>query len=632
MFEPDHPIRAGVISRAPLTDVAQVEAFPDELAPVQIDDRGTTISAVPRGALRVRAAGVALVVCHLKSKLLSFPGGRFSPHDEGERARYGAYALHRRAAEAVTVRAAATSCSPARAPSRGLVSRRPQRRAARRHHADPARPAGLGDRHRGLRPARPRRRLEAVEPRAADPGRAALLARVRGPPRADRPRARQPLPRHARERRRHRRRRAGVDRPRAGRAPRLAGLRPRAGLRALRPLSVSPRAASPRRACPPRRRSPRACRRAARPARACPPARSPRRAHRGRSRGRRRRRSAAARRPSSRARIATRDAPACLTRVGQRLLDDAVERGLDLGRAAAALERDARRRPRARVALAVRAASSSIAGPGRARRAPPGAARGSACAGPRSRRRSCSTRLLDRRAHPVGVLAAAGAETSIAQAAEALQRLVVQLARPAARARPRRRRRESRSRCASTDCARWRRPSRRWPRRPAAAARPRRRTPGRPPTSKARACRASARGTRAGRAALGIERRARRARRRRAASRLARGRAASPRQPPAGPRRRSPADHEARLVARAGSPCRSRPTSARPRLTISSRTRSRSVSPPIARAIAVVASRRRTARSSSVAALLGAPGRAARSRSRSPPSRRGRRPPPRRRR
>lgn len=62
-----------------------------------------------RGALRVRVAVGAhqldVVTCHLKSKLLSFPGGRFEPHDEGERARFAAYALDRRAAEAVTVRA-----------------------------------------------------------------------------------------------------------------------------------------------------------------------------------------------------------------------------------------------------------------------------------------------------------------------------------------------------------------------------------------------------------------------------------------------------------------------------------------------------------------------------------------------
>jgi hypothetical protein len=38
----------------------------------------------------------------------SFPGGRFSTRDEGERARFAAYALYRRAAEAAVVRAHAT--------------------------------------------------------------------------------------------------------------------------------------------------------------------------------------------------------------------------------------------------------------------------------------------------------------------------------------------------------------------------------------------------------------------------------------------------------------------------------------------------------------------------------------------
>lgn len=45
-----------------------------------------------------------MAVVHLKSKLLSYPGGRFGPRDEGERARYGAYAIFRRAAEAAAVR------------------------------------------------------------------------------------------------------------------------------------------------------------------------------------------------------------------------------------------------------------------------------------------------------------------------------------------------------------------------------------------------------------------------------------------------------------------------------------------------------------------------------------------------
>jgi hypothetical protein len=66
---------------------------------VQVDDDGAQITAMPRGALSasVTAQGrtIQLLTCHLKSKLLSFPGGRFQPHDEGERARFGAYALDR---------------------------------------------------------------------------------------------------------------------------------------------------------------------------------------------------------------------------------------------------------------------------------------------------------------------------------------------------------------------------------------------------------------------------------------------------------------------------------------------------------------------------------------------------------
>jgi hypothetical protein len=61
-----------------------------------------------RGALKVRvrmdSRTVDLVTCHLKSKLLTYPGGRFQPRDEDERARFGGYALYRRAAEAVTLR------------------------------------------------------------------------------------------------------------------------------------------------------------------------------------------------------------------------------------------------------------------------------------------------------------------------------------------------------------------------------------------------------------------------------------------------------------------------------------------------------------------------------------------------
>lgn len=50
-----------------------------------------------------------LVTAHLKSKLISYPGGRFQPRDESERARFAAYALYRRAAEAAAVRGYADS-------------------------------------------------------------------------------------------------------------------------------------------------------------------------------------------------------------------------------------------------------------------------------------------------------------------------------------------------------------------------------------------------------------------------------------------------------------------------------------------------------------------------------------------
>jgi hypothetical protein len=61
-----------------------------------------------RGARRVRitvdSTHVDLVTCHLKSKLLHYPGDRFDPRDQGERARYARYTLALRAAEAITLR------------------------------------------------------------------------------------------------------------------------------------------------------------------------------------------------------------------------------------------------------------------------------------------------------------------------------------------------------------------------------------------------------------------------------------------------------------------------------------------------------------------------------------------------
>ena len=105
-------IRVGFLSRLPLLDPVEIRDFPTGLRPVQVDDTAAGTTTMGRAALAagvdVGATRVQVLTCHLKSKLLTFPGGRFSTTDEGERARYAAYALNRRAAEAVTVRAAAT--------------------------------------------------------------------------------------------------------------------------------------------------------------------------------------------------------------------------------------------------------------------------------------------------------------------------------------------------------------------------------------------------------------------------------------------------------------------------------------------------------------------------------------------
>jgi endonuclease/exonuclease/phosphatase family metal-dependent hydrolase len=109
LADPDgRGIRVGVLSRAALTNVQQIRDFPDGLLPVQADDDGATIGQLGRPGMqaRVRTGGrtIEVISVHLKSKLLTFPGGRFSPRDEGERTRYAVYALHRRAAEAAGIR------------------------------------------------------------------------------------------------------------------------------------------------------------------------------------------------------------------------------------------------------------------------------------------------------------------------------------------------------------------------------------------------------------------------------------------------------------------------------------------------------------------------------------------------
>lgn len=126
----EHPdqrgIRVGFLSQLPFAVTEDVQAFPDGIAAIQQSDDGPTEHAMGRGALHARIEHdrqpVDLVTCHLKSKLLSFPGhNQFQPHDEDQRARYSAYALYRRAAEAATIRCYADALLDGHGQQRALV-------------------------------------------------------------------------------------------------------------------------------------------------------------------------------------------------------------------------------------------------------------------------------------------------------------------------------------------------------------------------------------------------------------------------------------------------------------------------------------------------------------------------------
>jgi predicted extracellular nuclease len=123
-------IRVGFLSKLEVSDHEDVVAFPATLKPIQQSDDGHLENEMGRGALRVRVAhnGTALdvIACHLKSKLLSFPGHQpgttsFSPRDEDQRARFAAYALYRRAAEAATLRGYVSGLLDGHGADRALV-------------------------------------------------------------------------------------------------------------------------------------------------------------------------------------------------------------------------------------------------------------------------------------------------------------------------------------------------------------------------------------------------------------------------------------------------------------------------------------------------------------------------------
>jgi endonuclease/exonuclease/phosphatase family metal-dependent hydrolase len=100
-------IRVGVLSPHPILVEEQIVDLPDASLPHVPDVEGTTLTRMGRGGLQAHidvAGGIRLVTCHLKSKLLTYPGGRRFAKDEDERARGAGYALLRRAAEAVAIR------------------------------------------------------------------------------------------------------------------------------------------------------------------------------------------------------------------------------------------------------------------------------------------------------------------------------------------------------------------------------------------------------------------------------------------------------------------------------------------------------------------------------------------------
>jgi endonuclease/exonuclease/phosphatase family metal-dependent hydrolase len=120
-------IRVALLSPRRLSNRTDIRAFPTGVLPVQardlaFDDPTTPdneaqVTTMSRGVLSatLRSGGerVTVMVCHLKSKLISYDrrpgvvgGSTFAPNDEGERLRYAGYALYRRTTEAMSCRAA----------------------------------------------------------------------------------------------------------------------------------------------------------------------------------------------------------------------------------------------------------------------------------------------------------------------------------------------------------------------------------------------------------------------------------------------------------------------------------------------------------------------------------------------
>ncbi|MBN2044132.1 MAG: endonuclease/exonuclease/phosphatase family protein [Anaerolineales bacterium] len=115
-FPDGRGIRVAFLSRLEITDRQDIVNFPPGPAAqvFNIDTNGQPIALtrMGRGALQITirkdALAVTLITAHLKSKLLTFKtaSGKssFSPTDENQRAQAAGIALHRRTAEALTLR------------------------------------------------------------------------------------------------------------------------------------------------------------------------------------------------------------------------------------------------------------------------------------------------------------------------------------------------------------------------------------------------------------------------------------------------------------------------------------------------------------------------------------------------
>lgn len=117
-------IRVGFMSRLPVESKGELYRFPPGGFDVALRPRPNSPPGAPtdlpeaqdgvithmgRGALKVTVAlaqnlSVNLVTAHLKSKLITYSGGRRSPSDEDERARGAGLALLKRTAEVVALR------------------------------------------------------------------------------------------------------------------------------------------------------------------------------------------------------------------------------------------------------------------------------------------------------------------------------------------------------------------------------------------------------------------------------------------------------------------------------------------------------------------------------------------------